>query len=75
MKFDHEVVFCIVNEGHADTVMDAAKLAQELHVPNLVLWHTEDTYYENRKELYTAEGKEYYTGNLFVPYDLETIDL
>lgn len=25
MKFDHEVVFCIVNEGHADTVMDAAK--------------------------------------------------
>ena len=62
-------------EKHHSTVMDAAKLAQELHVPNLVLWHTEDTYYENRKELYTAEGKEYYTGNLFVPYDLETIDL
>jgi ribonuclease Z len=55
--------------------MDAAKLAQELNVPNLVLWHTEDTNYERRKELYTAEGKEYYTGNLFVPYDLEVIDL
>lgn len=62
-------------EKHHSTVMDAAKLAQELNVPNLVLWHTEDTNYENRKELYTAEGKQYYTGNLFVPYDLETISL
>ena len=62
-------------EKHHSTVMDAAKLAQELNVPNLVLWHTEDTNYEHRKELYTAEGKEYYTGNLFVPYDLEVIDL
>ena len=62
-------------EKHHSTVMDAAKLAQELQVPNLVLWHTEDANYERRKELYTAEGKEYYTGNLFVPYDLEVIDL
>jgi len=62
-------------EKHHSTVMDAAKLAQELEVPNLVLWHTEDTNYENRKELYTAEGKQYYSGNLFVPYDLEVISL
>ena len=25
MKFDHEVIFCIVNAGFSDAVMDAAK--------------------------------------------------
>ena len=25
MNFEHEVIFCIVNAGHADTVMDTAK--------------------------------------------------
>ncbi|MBR2906676.1 MAG: P-II family nitrogen regulator [Clostridia bacterium] len=25
MKFTHEVIFCIVNAGYSDTVMDAAK--------------------------------------------------
>lgn len=62
-------------EKHHSTVRDAAILAQELGVPNLVLWHTEDTNYENRKDLYTAEGREYYSGNLWVPYDLEVITL
>lgn len=62
-------------EKHHSTVKDAAILAQELQVPNLVLWHTEDQNYERRKELYTAEGREFYTGNLYVPYDLEIISL
>jgi hypothetical protein len=25
MKFEHEVIFCVVNAGFSDTVMDAAK--------------------------------------------------
>lgn len=62
-------------EKHHSTVKDAAILAQELQIPNLVLWHTEDTNYDCRKELYTAEGKEFYDGNLYVPYDLEVIGL
>lgn len=62
-------------EKHHSTVKDAAILAQELQVPNLVLWHTEDQNYERRKELYTDEGREFYTGNLYVPYDLEIISL
>ena len=28
-----------------------------------------------RKELYTEEGKNYYHGNLYVPEDLEVLDL
>ena len=62
-------------EKHHSTVKDACELASRLGVENLVLWHTEDKNYDRRKELYTAEGKQYYSGNLFVPYDLEVIPL
>ena len=62
-------------EKHHSTVKDACELAAELHVPNLVLWHTEDDHIEERKALYTAEGNKYYSGNLFVPDDEEIIDL
>ena len=54
---------------------DACEAAQKLHVENLVLYHTEDTDIRNRKERYTAEGKQYFDGNLYVPDDLEAIEL
>jgi len=60
-------------EKHHSTVKDAAELAESLGVKNLILYHTEDKNLEHRKELYTAEGKEYYHGNLYVPYDLEDV--
>jgi Metal-dependent hydrolases of the beta-lactamase superfamily III len=62
-------------EKHHSTVKDACELASQLGVGNLVLWHTEDKNYLHRKELYSAEGTKYYHGNLFIPYDLENIDL
>lgn len=62
-------------EKHHTTVKEACELAQTLHVPNLVIWHTEDKRIAHRKALYTAEGQAYYSGNLLVPDDLEIIDL
>lgn len=62
-------------EKHHSTVKEACELAQELDVSNLLLYHTEDKNIKRRKELYLNEGKRYYRGNLFVPDDLETIDL
>ena len=59
-------------EKHHSTVMDACKLAEGLNIPNLLLWHTEDKDLAHRKQNYTAEGREYYHGNLFVPDDGET---
>ena len=53
--------------------MDACKLAEELHIPNLVLWHTEDRDLARRKATYTAEGQAYYHGNLYVPDDGEIL--
>ena len=62
-------------EKNHSTVMDSCRLAEELKVRNLILYHTEDDNLAHRKELYTAEGKKYYSGNLLVPDDLETIEL
>ncbi len=60
-------------EKHHSTVMDACRLAEELHIPNLVLWHTEDKDLARRKDTYTAEGREYYHGSLYVPNDGEIL--
>lgn len=62
-------------EKHHSTVMDACRLAEQLQIPNLVLWHTEDKSVGHRKELYLAEGRESYHGSLFVPDDGEILDL
>ena len=66
---------CAPYEKHHSTVADAARLAQELCIPHLVLWHTEDRHYAQRKALYSAEAKRYYGGDVHVPEDLEVIAL
>lgn len=60
-------------EKHHSTALDAGKLAEELHVKNLLLYHTEDKNLPKRKALYTAEAKEAYQGNVYVPDDLEVM--
>ena len=62
-------------EKHHSTVVDAGKLAQELQVKNLLLYHTEDTRLSARRENYTAEARTVFSGNIHVPTDLETIYL
>lgn len=60
-------------EKHHSTVKEACQLAENLQIPNLVLWHTEDSSLDTRKEKYCAEGKQYYSGNLLIPDDREII--
>lgn len=60
-------------EKHHSTALDAGKLAEELGIKNLILYHTEDDYLDIRKEAYTKEAKENFSGNVFVPNDMETI--
>ena len=62
-------------EKHHSTVQDACRLAEELEIKNLVLWHTEDKHAGNRRELYMEEGSRDYHGNLYIPEDREIIDL
>jgi len=62
-------------EKHHSTVKEACELAEQLKIKHLVLWHTEDTHIKQRKKLYCAEGKQYFTGKLYVPNDLEILSL
>jgi ribonuclease Z len=62
-------------EKHHSTVLDSARLAETLHVRNLILYHTEDRTLKNRKERYTAEAKAAFGGQVWMPEDLERIML
>lgn len=62
-------------EKHHSTALDAGRLAESLQVKNLVLYHTEDRNLAVRKERYSAEAASVFSGNVFVPDDLERIDL
>lgn len=62
-------------EKHHSTALDAARLAEELNTRNLILYHTEDKTIKTRKENYTAEARSVFNGHIYVPDDLETIEL
>ena len=62
-------------EMNHSTVQDTARLAEELKVKNLILYHTEDKTLESRRERYTAEAESVFHGRVFVPDDLEWIEL
>ena len=78
----HEA-FCLYSEAdifnpykkHHSTVKDACEHAEQLNIENLLLYHTEDKNIKNRRELYLAEGKKYYKGNLCIPDDLDMLHL
>ena len=57
------------------TALDAGKLAEKLGVKNLILYHTEEKTLANRKENYTREAAGNFKGRIFVPDDLEVIEL
>ena len=62
-------------EKHHSTVKEACEAAEQLRVDNLLLYHTEESHLTDRKKLYMEEGKHYYHGKLWIPDDLETIEL
>lgn len=62
-------------EKHHSTARDACELAARLNVENVVLYHTEDDSYPDRRRRYTQEGERYFSGGIWVPDDLDTIEL
>ena len=67
-------IFKPYEKWHA-TVKEACETANRLNAKNLLIYHSEDRNIEKRKELYTAEGKQYFNGNIYVPDDLDIIEL
>ncbi|MCC8185925.1 MAG: MBL fold metallo-hydrolase [Bacteroides sp.] len=62
-------------EKHHSTAIDAGLVAEELKVKNLVLYHTEDNRLDQRKERYSREARQTFSGTVCVPDDLERIQL
>ena len=62
-------------EKHHSTAAEAGRLAAELGVKRLLLYHTEDQTLATRKRAYAEEAAASFTGEIFVPDDLERIRL
>jgi len=75
---DNRIIFADIFKPYEkmhSTVKTASQIAQSLNVENLLLYHGSDNNIENRKKSYISEAKEYFTGNIFVPDDLDIIEL
>ncbi|MBQ8299619.1 MAG: MBL fold metallo-hydrolase [Clostridia bacterium] len=64
-----------IERHHHSTVKYVAEMSERLNVENLVLSHTIDNDLKNRKEKFTNDAKKYFKGNIFVPDDLEIIEI
>ena len=73
-QYKDREVFKPYEKNHS-TVKEASELAELLRAKNLVLYHTEDKHLATRKQEYAAEARQYYQGNVFVPDDLDVIEL
>lgn len=62
-------------EKHHSTALDAGRLATQLQVKNLLLYHTEDKTLATRRQNYTKEAAQVFRGKIYVPNDLEKIVL
>ena len=62
-------------EKHHSTVRDAARLAKELQVENLLLYHTEEVTIDNRRKLYYEEARQFFDKGIHIPEDMESIEL
>ena len=63
------------HEKNHSTVKDVAIVMNKLNIKNLLLWHCIDNNIEKRKELFTKEAKKYFLGKVYVPDDLDEIEL
>lgn len=60
-------------EKNHSTAKSACKILNDLNVKNVILYHTEESHNEERKQLYITEGQQEFSGNIFVPNDMEKI--
>lgn len=52
-----------------------SKIANDAKIANLILIHTLDNDLKNRRKMFTQDAKKYYNGNVYVPDDLDSIDI
>lgn len=62
-----------MEKHHHSTVKYISEIAERLNVENLILSHIRDLDGIDRKQFFIKEAKKYFSGNVFVPDDLEEI--
>lgn len=62
-------------EKHHSTALDAGETAQSLGARCLIIYHTEDDTLPTRRATYTDEAARHFKGRIFVPDDMDTIEL
>ncbi|HAB67671.1 MAG TPA: MBL fold metallo-hydrolase, partial [Firmicutes bacterium] len=67
-----EKIFHAYEKNHS-TTKSVSEVMNKLNIRNLILYHTEETHKNLRKELYTKEAQEYFKGRIIVPDELEEI--
>jgi len=75
MAGEEAEIYNPIKRHHHSTVKFISCLSERLNVKNLILSHTMDNDLKHRKETFTEDAKKYYNGNIFVPDDLEIIEL
>lgn len=69
-----ESIFHAYEKNHS-TTKSVSEVMNGLGVKNLILYHTEDSHKDKRKKLYTEEAQKYFNGKIYVPDDLDVIEL
>ena len=64
-----------IKNHHHSTVRYTSSIAKKLNIKNLIISHTIDTNLNTRKKDFINDSKQYYNGNVYVPDDLEEVDL
>lgn len=63
------------NGSSHSTVKDSAIIAQKYNIKNLILSHSNDNDLKNRRDIFRNEAAKYYKGNIYVPNDLDKIEI
>lgn len=69
-----ENIFHAYEKNHS-TVKSACEVMNSLNVKNLILYHTEESHGNERKKLYTQEAEQTFKGNIYVPDELDIIEI
>lgn len=64
-----------MKKHHHSTVKYICEIAERLNVTNLILSHIQDFEGDDRKGFFICDAKKYFKGNVFVPDDLEEIEI
>ena len=62
-------------EKKHSTVKYVCENFKGLNIKNLILFHTEESHFENKDVLYKNEADKYFDNNVIVPNDLDVIEI